>query len=45
LLLGNLFERPFGEIWNDPLYQNFRTKLLSDQPNKACASCGVYWSI
>jgi MoaA/NifB/PqqE/SkfB family radical SAM enzyme len=45
LLLGNLFERPFVEIWNDPLYQEFRTQLLSNQPNKACASCGVYWSL
>ncbi len=45
LLLGNLFERPFAEIWNDPLYQDFRTQLLSDHPNKACSSCGVYWSL
>lgn len=45
LLLGNLFERPFSEIWNDTLYQNFRTQLLSDHPNKACSSCGVYWSL
>lgn len=45
LILGNLFERPFAEIWNDPHYQNFRTQLLSDQPNKACSSCGVYWSL
>ena len=45
LLLGNLFERPFTEIWNDSLYQNFRTKLLSDHPNKACSACGVYWSL
>jgi MoaA/NifB/PqqE/SkfB family radical SAM enzyme len=45
LFLGNLFERPFTEIWNDPLYQNFRTRLLSDHPNKACSSCGVYWSL
>ena len=45
LLLGNLFERPFGEIWNELSYQDFRRRLLSDQPNQACASCGVYWSI
>lgn len=45
LLLGNLFERPFEEIWNAPLYQNFRRRLLSNQPNKACSNCGVYWSI
>jgi len=45
LILGNLFERPFHEIWNEPLYQKFRTDLLSDHPNQACASCGVYWSL
>jgi len=45
LILGNLFERPFTEIWNDPLYQKFRTDLLSDHPNQACSSCGVYWSL
>lgn len=45
LILGNLFERPFGEIWNDPLYQEFRSRLLSDHPHEACSSCGVYWSL
>ena len=45
LILGNLFEQPFTQIWNDPLYQDFRTRLLSKHPNKACSSCGVYWSL
>ena len=45
LILGNLFERSFSEIWNEKLYQNFRTSLLSDHPNQACAGCGVYWSL
>jgi MoaA/NifB/PqqE/SkfB family radical SAM enzyme len=45
LILGNLFEHPFAEIWNAPLYQDFRTRLLSDHPHKACSSCGVYWSL
>jgi len=45
LILGNLFERPFNEIWNEKQYQKFRADLLSDHPHKACASCGVYWSI
>ncbi len=45
LILGNLFERPFADIWHDHLYQHFRTKLLSAQPHQACASCGVYWSL
>jgi MoaA/NifB/PqqE/SkfB family radical SAM enzyme len=45
LILGNLFERPFTEIWNDTMYQKFRTDLLSDHPHQACSSCGVYWSL
>ena len=45
LILGNLFEHPFSEIWNETQYQNFRMDLLSDHPHKACASCGVYWSL
>ncbi|HRX04822.1 MAG TPA: radical SAM protein, partial [Anaerolineae bacterium] len=45
LLLGNLFERPFSEIWNDYLYRQFRTDFFTDTPHKACASCGVFWSL
>ena len=45
LILGNLLERPFGEIWNDALYQKFRTDFFTEQPHKACANCGVFWSL
>jgi MoaA/NifB/PqqE/SkfB family radical SAM enzyme len=45
LILGNLFDRPFAEIWNQTDYQKFRMDLLSDHPHQACASCGVYWSL
>ncbi len=45
LKLGNLFERPFEEIWNDKLYQQWREQLLSDSPHEACAGCGVHWSL
>ncbi len=45
LILGNLLERPFAEIWAEALYQRFRTGLLSPQPHSACANCGVYWSL
>ena len=45
LILGNLFERPFGELWNDRRYRKFRTDFLSDLPHKACAGCGVFWSL
>jgi MoaA/NifB/PqqE/SkfB family radical SAM enzyme len=45
LILGNLFARPFIEFWNNAAYQQFRAKLLSTQPHKACANCGVAWSL
>ena len=45
LILGNLFERPFDELWNEPRYQAWREALLSDAPPKPCAGCGVHWSL
>ncbi len=45
LILGNLFERPFADIWNETAYGMFRERLLSVAPHPACASCGVLWSL
>lgn len=45
LKLGNLFERPFVELWNDDRYQAWRERLLSGEPHEACAGCGVHWSL
>ncbi|MGH2521299.1 MAG: radical SAM/SPASM domain-containing protein [Anaerolineales bacterium] len=45
LKMGNLFEQPFGDLWNAERYQQWRTRLLSDDPHPACAGCGVYWSL
>lgn len=45
LILGNAFERPLMEIWNDHLYQKFRNDLQSEKPHNACANCGVRWSL
>ncbi len=45
LILGNLFERPFAELWNDAAYGRFRARLLSADPNPSCAGCGVFWSL
>ncbi len=45
LKMGNLFERNFSEIWNDEKYRVWREKLLSDHPHRACAGCGVHWSL
>lgn len=45
LILGNAFERPLMEIWNDHLYQKFRSELVSDSPPHPCKNCGVRWSL
>jgi MoaA/NifB/PqqE/SkfB family radical SAM enzyme len=45
LILGNLFTQPFGDIWNGETYAGFRRAFLSDHPHKACANCGVFWSL
>ena len=45
LKLGNLLNQPFDEQWNGERYQHWRARLLSDQPNAACAGCGVHWSL
>ncbi|MBI3360659.1 MAG: SPASM domain-containing protein, partial [Chloroflexi bacterium] len=45
LKLGNVFDRPFDDLWNDERYQGWREQLLSDKPHPACAGCGVHWSL
>ncbi|HYP27028.1 MAG TPA: radical SAM protein [Blastocatellia bacterium] len=45
LILGNVFERPLMDIWNDHLYRKFRDDLQSDHPPSACRNCGVRWSL
>jgi MoaA/NifB/PqqE/SkfB family radical SAM enzyme len=45
LVLGNLFERSFAELWQEQAYRQFRADLLSPHPPKPCAGCGVYWSL
>lgn len=44
-VLGNVFERPFAEIWNGPRYQAFRAAFASDHPWDQCAGCGNKWSL
>lgn len=46
LMLGNVFERPLAEVWNDAPYQNLRTAVLSERPAPwPCQHCGVRWSL
>lgn len=45
LQLGNVFQQPFDDLWNADRYRAWRERLLSDEPNAACAGCGVHWSL
>ncbi len=43
--LGDATQQSLRDIWNGPAYEDFREALLSDQPPKACESCGLRWSL
>jgi MoaA/NifB/PqqE/SkfB family radical SAM enzyme len=43
--LGDATQQTLRGIWNGPAYQAFRSALHSDAPPKACASCGLRWSL
>lgn len=40
--LGNVFERPFKEIWYGEEYENFRKMLRKGQVPKQCRGCPLY---
>jgi MoaA/NifB/PqqE/SkfB family radical SAM enzyme len=43
--LGDATQQTLREIWNGPAYREFRAALLSDTPPRACANCGLRWSL
>ena len=43
--LGDATQDSLRDIWNGAAYTDFREALLSDAPPKACASCGLRWSL
>jgi MoaA/NifB/PqqE/SkfB family radical SAM enzyme len=43
--LGDATQQTLREIWNSERYQEFRHALLSDEPPKPCANCGLRWSL
>ena len=43
--LGDATQQTLREIWNGTAYASFREALLSDLPPKACANCGLRWSL
>ena len=45
LILGNVWQRGFSEVWNGECYQDWRRALLSASPPEPCRGCGSYWSL
>jgi MoaA/NifB/PqqE/SkfB family radical SAM enzyme len=46
IMLGNVFERPLAEIWNEQPYQELRAAVLGERPAPwPCQHCGVRWSL
>jgi MoaA/NifB/PqqE/SkfB family radical SAM enzyme len=43
--LGDAKTQSLAEIWNGPIYQDFRNALMSDAPPKPCQNCGLRWSL
>ena len=43
--LGNASQQTLREIWNGPQYQAFRSSLMTNEPPRACANCGLRWSL
>jgi MoaA/NifB/PqqE/SkfB family radical SAM enzyme len=45
LVLGNVFETTFAEIWNGTKYVARRAALHTGCPLEPCEQCGAYWSL
>ena len=46
IMLGNVFDRPLAEVWNDQPYQALRAAVLGERPAPwPCQHCGVRWSL
>jgi MoaA/NifB/PqqE/SkfB family radical SAM enzyme len=43
--LGDASQQTLREIWNGPQYQQFRSSLMTPDPPRACANCGLRWSL
>jgi hypothetical protein len=42
ITLGNAFEAGLAATFHGAAYQEFRTRLESDEPPEICRSCAVY---
>jgi MoaA/NifB/PqqE/SkfB family radical SAM enzyme len=44
IVLGNLNETPFLELWNGPVMQRLRRSLFDGCPSANCAECRKFWN-
>jgi MoaA/NifB/PqqE/SkfB family radical SAM enzyme len=45
IILGNVFESSFADIWLGKKYRVFRQRHQSTSPPKCCQGCGIRWSL
>ena len=45
LVLGNVFQTPFAQIWNGTKYVKRRAALHTAQPLHPCERCGMNWGL
>lgn len=45
LVLGNILQTPFKDLWNHPGYTKLRERLKSPDPPGYCRGCGSKWSL
>ena len=45
IVLGNYLADGVQSVWHGERYEQFRRRLYSPDPEPACASCGVQWSL
>ncbi len=45
MILGDVKEQSLEEVWHGERYEDFRRRLLSDDPHPCCRGCGVGWSL
>ena len=43
--LGDATQQSLRDIWNGDRYVDFRANLMSPTPPRACANCGLRWSL
>jgi radical SAM protein with 4Fe4S-binding SPASM domain len=45
IIMGNIFEAQFKDIWTNGKYRSLREKIQSSNPPQYCSGCGVKWSL